>query len=84
MEMANIDIPDEDGKGDPAGDAGEGHIWRSCCFLMQKEGCLFAARVAVSLLIGGFSAWRLVVEQSCEQQGLYGGMIGGVITYWLK
>ena len=57
----------------------------TCCGkTSDKRLLVFVASISISLIVVIFSCVQLFLQQSCESQALYSGMISLVLGIWLK
>lgn len=62
----------------------EQYIWRSCCGLrLDKRLVLFLSQFSIAIIIIAFSLYRLHLDDSCESQQIYIGLITLIVGVFL-
>jgi len=58
-------------------------IWKSCCFHVRRDGCVFTARLVISLYVLTFSFYFIIENPTPERIAVGTTLIGTVLGYWI-
>ena len=64
----------------PRNDSG---LWRTGCFILDRECTFFATRATFSLVVIFFCVFQLITKVDCNSQSLYIGVLTTIMGVWL-
>jgi len=56
-------------------DADENHLWKSCCFELDRHATVFFSQLIVCILVISFCMYQLLHSKSCETDQLYSSIL---------
>lgn len=70
-------------KNDFANDEKEDHVWKSCCFNIDKRVMLFVVQFFISLLLLAFCMRQIIFLDTCAQQAPFLSILVSIVGIWL-
>ena len=57
--------------------------WRSCCFNIDPQACIFFSQLIISIGCIGFAIYQLLDLQDCPSQQAYMALLMMILGVWL-